>query len=452
MAHALVGAARTRGHPAHPARHLLPHRRVRRARSTACSCASATAPRRLGRARAALHAAYPAAADVRVGAAVHSVRAVPAEAIPLVARWAELHGAAPLHVHLSEQPAENEACLAAHGRTPTRLLADAGVLGPTTTAVHATHLTADDIELLGGSRTGICLCPTTERDLADGIGPARALLDAGSPLSLGRDSHAVIDLFEEARAVELDERLASRRRGHFDAATLLRSATSAGGTHWAGPTAAGSRRAPAPTWSRYDSTRCAPPAPGTARRPRCSPPAQPTSRTSWSAGSSSSKTACTVASRTSGGRWPTAIASGAAVSTLVTGIGELVTNDRAPRRRQPLGLRRGRRGRRGRRAGRLGRAGHRRARRRRARRRRGPGRRPRLRRQPRPPGVRRRPRRRVRGPDGRAAVRGRRHPHHRRGDPGRRRRRALARHARRLVAEMHRGRARRRSRSRAATG
>ncbi len=177
---------------------------------------------------AALHAAYPAAADVRVGAAVHSVRAVPAEEIPVVARWAELHGAAPLHVHLSEQPAENEACVAAHGRTPTRLLADSGALGPTSTAVHATHLTAQDIEQLGGSRTGACLCPTTERDLADGVGPARALLDAGSPLSLGSDSHAVIDLFEEARAVELDERLVSMRRGHFDAATLLRAASSGG--------------------------------------------------------------------------------------------------------------------------------------------------------------------------------------------------------------------------------
>jgi formiminoglutamate deiminase len=177
---------------------------------------------------AALVAAYPASGDVRIGAAVHSVRAVPADDIPVVARWAEAHGAAPLHVHLSEQPAENEACIAAHGRTPARLLADAGALGPTSTAVHATHLTADDIALLGGSRTGACLCPTTERDLADGVGPARALLDAGSPLSLGSDSHAVVDLFEEARAVELDERLLSMRRGHFDAATLLRSATSTG--------------------------------------------------------------------------------------------------------------------------------------------------------------------------------------------------------------------------------
>ncbi|MFF8999124.1 formimidoylglutamate deiminase [Streptomyces achromogenes] len=163
----------------------------------------------------------------RIGAAVHSVRAVPARQLATVAQWAEARRA-PLHVHLSEQPAENEACLAAHGRTPTRLLADHGVLGPRTTGVHNTHLTEEDIALLGGSGTGTCMCPTTERDLADGIGPATALQRAGSPLSLGSDSHAVIDLLEEARAMELNERLRTRTRGHWTAAALLRAATADG--------------------------------------------------------------------------------------------------------------------------------------------------------------------------------------------------------------------------------
>ncbi|RST07218.1 formimidoylglutamate deiminase [Streptomyces sp. WAC05374] len=164
---------------------------------------------------------------VRVGAAVHSVRAVPAEQLSTVAQWATGRQA-PLHVHLSEQTAENDACLAAHGCTPTRLLADHGVLGPRTTGVHNTHLTDEDIALLGGTGTGTCMCPTTERDLADGIGPAAALQRAGSPLSLGSDSHAVIDLLEEARAMELDERLRSRTRGHWTAAALLRAATADG--------------------------------------------------------------------------------------------------------------------------------------------------------------------------------------------------------------------------------
>lgn len=162
---------------------------------------------------------------VVVGAAVHSVRAVPADALATVARAA---GGRPLHVHLSEQPAENEACLAAHGLTPTGLLAEHGVLGPLSTAVHATHLTDDDVALLGASGTHACLCPTTERDLADGVGPSRALHEAGSPLTLGSDSHAVVDLFEEMRAVELHERLVSGRRGHWSAAELLGAATAVG--------------------------------------------------------------------------------------------------------------------------------------------------------------------------------------------------------------------------------
>jgi formiminoglutamate deiminase len=144
-----------------------------------------------------------------------------------VAAWAAARDA-PLHLHLSEQRAENEACLAATGRTPAALAASAGVLGPRTTAVHATHLTGEDITRVGATGTTACFCPTTERDLADGIGPARALADAGSPLCLGSDSHAVIDLFEEARAVELDERLATERRGRHRPADLLAAATGSG--------------------------------------------------------------------------------------------------------------------------------------------------------------------------------------------------------------------------------
>jgi formiminoglutamate deiminase len=162
--------------------------------------------------------------DDRVGAAIHSVRAVPREQLGVVARWAQERGV-PLHVHLSEQVAENDACEAVHGVTPTQLLADEGVLGPMTTAVHATHLTETDVRLLGGARSFVCFCPTTERDLADGIGPSRFLHDAGARLTLGSDSHAVIDLFEEMRAVEMHERLATQQRGHWSATELLAAAT-----------------------------------------------------------------------------------------------------------------------------------------------------------------------------------------------------------------------------------
>jgi formiminoglutamate deiminase len=178
---------------------------------------------------------------VRVAAGIHSVRAVDERAMATVAAWAAGRGA-PLHLHLSEQPAENQACLAATGRTPAALASSAGVLGPRTTAVHATHLTDADVARLGASGTAVCLCPTTERDLADGVGPARALADAGSPLCLATDSNAVVDLFEEARAVELDERLVTGRRGHHDPAGLLAAATAAGmdALGWdAGPLAPG---------------------------------------------------------------------------------------------------------------------------------------------------------------------------------------------------------------------
>lgn len=175
----------------------------------------------------ALAASVDRSDHCRVGAAIHSVRAVPAEQMPTVVEWSQAAGA-PLHLHLSEQWAENQACLEQYGRTPTQLLSDVGVLGPATTAVHATHLTDLDRTLLGDTGTAVCACPTTERDLADGIGPFRALTDAGSPLCLGSDSHAVVDLFEEARGVELHTRLADQRRGHFRPAELMHMATAAG--------------------------------------------------------------------------------------------------------------------------------------------------------------------------------------------------------------------------------
>jgi formiminoglutamate deiminase len=170
--------------------------------------------------RAGALAAQPHAA---IGYAAHSVRAVPAAAL------AVLHpGDRPFHVHLSEQRAENEACQAWYGCSPAEFLDRSELLGGHTTVVHATHLSDADVARLGKTGTHACFCPTTERDLADGIGPARALADAGAPLCLGSDSHAVIDLFEEARAVELDERLRTERRGHFTAAELLTAATQTG--------------------------------------------------------------------------------------------------------------------------------------------------------------------------------------------------------------------------------
>ncbi|MCT9929176.1 formimidoylglutamate deiminase [Planotetraspora sp. A-T 1434] len=175
----------------------------------------------------ALAQAYDGADDVEIGAAIHSVRAVPPEQMHVVVDFAHRH-AGPLHAHVSEQRAENELCVDTYAATPVQVLHEHGVLGPRSTVVHATHLSDVDVALLGGSITHVCMCPTTERDLADGIGPARRLQEAGAPVVFGSDSHAVIDLFEEARSVELHERLATRERGHWQAAELLYAATAAG--------------------------------------------------------------------------------------------------------------------------------------------------------------------------------------------------------------------------------
>ncbi|HEY1523122.1 MAG TPA: formimidoylglutamate deiminase [Solirubrobacteraceae bacterium] len=171
--------------------------------------------------------ALQAGPAVRLGAAIHSMRAVPPESAAQVARWAA-EDARPVHAHVSEQPAENEACLEVYGATPTGLLHFEGALSERFTAVHATHLTDADVSLLSQARVSCCLCPTTERDLADGIGPARRLHESGCRLTIGTDSNALIDPWEEMRAIELDERLASGSRGGLDGATLLRSGTASG--------------------------------------------------------------------------------------------------------------------------------------------------------------------------------------------------------------------------------
>lgn len=169
----------------------------------------------------------PVATPARAAAAIHSVRAVAPHEARVVADWAR-HRGVPLHAHVSEQPAENSECLVGYGVTPTALLQEAGALDARFTAVHATHVNAADMRLLGSAAVSVSLCPTTERDLADGIGPAADLRRAGARLCLGSDSQAVIDLFEEARAVELGERLTRGQRGVHSPATLLRAATADG--------------------------------------------------------------------------------------------------------------------------------------------------------------------------------------------------------------------------------
>jgi formiminoglutamate deiminase len=169
------------------------------------------------------------APGVRHGVAVHSVRAVPQPALATVVAAAVDR---PLHVHLSEQPAENDACRAVHGVTPTRLLADNGVLGPHTTAVHAVHLEPGDVDLLASARTTVCICPSTEHDLADGVAPATTLRDAQVPIILGSDQHVRTDLLGEAQLLEGDQRAMSLQRGRFPPADLLNLLTGHAALGW----------------------------------------------------------------------------------------------------------------------------------------------------------------------------------------------------------------------------
>jgi formimidoylglutamate deiminase len=153
-------------------------------------------------------------AAVSVGLAPHSVRAVSREWLTALAGSPARR--MPVHMHVAEQPKEIEACLAEHGRRPVELLADLGLLGPGFTAVHGVHLTDAEVALLGGAKATVCACPSTERNLGDGIVPADALVRAGARISLGSDSQATVDLLDEARQLEGHLRLARLRRAVLD--------------------------------------------------------------------------------------------------------------------------------------------------------------------------------------------------------------------------------------------
>jgi formiminoglutamate deiminase len=164
---------------------------------------------------------------VLVGAAIHSVRAVDPASMRVVAAWARRRKA-PLHIHLAEQPAEVDECIQFEGCTPAELLEREGILGPDLTAIHAIHVSESDVALLGSHQVRICASPTTERDLGDRVGPVRGLGEAGSPLCLGSDSNSVIDILEESRALELDQRRFTGRRVIHSPEALLEAATVGG--------------------------------------------------------------------------------------------------------------------------------------------------------------------------------------------------------------------------------
>lgn len=147
-----------------------------------------------------------------LGLAPHSVRAVPLEYLREIIRYAENKDGIPLHMHVAEQPAEISACLEEHGRTPVEFLDSENLLTQNFTGVHAIHITKEEARILRRARATVCACPTTERNLGDGIVPAEMLFAEGVTVSLGTDSHAQIDLLEDARELEYHLRLQKLER------------------------------------------------------------------------------------------------------------------------------------------------------------------------------------------------------------------------------------------------
>lgn len=141
-----------------------------------------------------------------VGIAPHSVRAVPLDYLREVIQFA-FGKSLQVHMHVAEQPAEVSACIAEYGRSPVALLASEGLLSELFTGVHVIHVTPKAIDMLASSGATVCACPTTERNLGDGIIPADEYFKRGVPLALGSDSHVEIDLLEDARELEYHLRL-----------------------------------------------------------------------------------------------------------------------------------------------------------------------------------------------------------------------------------------------------
>jgi formimidoylglutamate deiminase len=146
-----------------------------------------------------------------VGVTAHSVRAVTRQGLVKLLEYSR-HKGLPFHIHVSEQCKEIEECVQEYGMRPIQLLSELGALGPSTTLVHAIHLTPDEIQAVGRSACHIASCPTTERNLGDGIVPAKALLEAGAIFTFGTDSQCQICLPEDARQLEYHLRLREEKR------------------------------------------------------------------------------------------------------------------------------------------------------------------------------------------------------------------------------------------------
>ncbi len=162
-----------------------------------------------------------------VGIALHSVRALELRSMVRLAEYARSKNL-PLHMHVAEQPAEIEECMAEHRQRPVELLRENGIPGADFTAVHAIHITEQEATCLGAAQSTVCACPTTERNLGDGPVPADLLLQKGVKICFGTDSNAQIDLLEDARCLEYHLRMKKLSRAILPAVVLYRGLAESG--------------------------------------------------------------------------------------------------------------------------------------------------------------------------------------------------------------------------------
>lgn len=149
--------------------------------------------------------------DAWAGVAPHSVRAVPLDQLRRIVQFANAEQL-PVHMHVAEQPAEVSACIAEYGRSPVALLSTEGLLSERFTGVHVIHVTPKAVSMLASTGATVCACPTTERNLGDGVVPVDQYFQQGVPVALGSDSHVEINLLEDARELEYHLRLQKQQR------------------------------------------------------------------------------------------------------------------------------------------------------------------------------------------------------------------------------------------------
>ena len=147
---------------------------------------------------------------LRVGIALHSLRAVPPDAMRAVLQSPLADGA--IHIHIAEQIGEVQDCLALRGARPVDWLLDNADVDARWCLVHATHMTADETRRLAESGAVAGLCPTTEANLGDGLFPLQAYREAGGVFGIGSDSHISVSPVEELRWLEYGQRLVARHR------------------------------------------------------------------------------------------------------------------------------------------------------------------------------------------------------------------------------------------------